>query len=58
MKLNLLKIIRTITATLEKALPTLAQQWANKLFFSPRNPKQEIPDIPGLQQHWSTSVVS
>lgn len=54
MKINMLNVIRGITSTLEKTSPTLAQKWAKKLFFSPRNSKQEIPDIPGLQQHWHT----
>ncbi len=52
MKINILNVIRTITAILEKISPTLAKKLAIKLFFSPRPSKQKLPDIPGLQQHW------
>lgn len=52
MKINMLNVIRTITAILEKTSPTLAKKLAIKLFFSPRSSKQKLPDIPYLQQHW------
>ena len=52
MKINLLKIIRAITITLETVSSTLARKWAIKLFFSPRTSRQRVPDIPGLEKHW------
>ncbi|MEH6456514.1 MAG: alpha/beta fold hydrolase [Cocleimonas sp.] len=52
MKINMLKVIRTITAVLEKTSPALANKLAIKLFFSPRASKQKLPEIPDLQQHW------
>lgn len=56
MKINMLKVIRTITAVLEKTSPALANKLAIKLFFSPRATKQKLPEIPGLQQHWCDYV--
>lgn len=56
MKINMLKVIRTITAVLEKTSPALANKLAIKLFFSPRASKQKLPEIPDLQQHWSDYV--
>ena len=56
MKINMLNVIRTVTAILERTSPTLAKKLAIKLFFSPRTSKQKIPDIPGLQQHWCDYV--
>jgi pimeloyl-ACP methyl ester carboxylesterase len=56
MKINLLKVIRTITAVLEKTSPALANKLAIKLFFSPRASKQKLPEIPDLQQHWCDYV--
>lgn len=54
MKINILKLIQTITAILEKTSPALANKWAVKLFFSPRTSKQRIPDLPSMQQSWCT----
>ena len=56
MKINMLKVIRTITAVLEKTSPSLAKKLAIKLFFSPRASKQRLPDIPDLQKHWCEYV--
>jgi len=56
MSINMLKVIRTITAVLEKTSPTLANKLAIKLFFSPRASNQELPEIPDLQQHWCDYV--
>ncbi len=56
MKINMLKVIRTITAVLEKTSPSLANKLAIKLFFSPRASKQRLPELPELQQHWCDYV--
>lgn len=54
MNINILKLVQTITAVLEKTSPTLANKWAVKLFFSPRTSKQKTPDLPDMQQSWCT----
>lgn len=56
MKINILKVIRTLTSVLEKTSPSLAKKFAIKLFFSPRATKQKLPDIPNLHQHWCSYV--
>ena len=56
MKINMLKVIRTLNVVLEKTSPKLAKKLAIKLFFSPRATKQKLPDIPNLQQYWCDYV--
>jgi len=52
MTINLLGMIRTITAMLERLSPRVSLWWVSRLFFSPRTTRREMPELPNLEQCW------